>query len=227
MIGKLFSRIIRETTNIADVSPIIFSAPGTYNPRYGKQKVTVTGKAQDGGTIAGTPYYNYVAGYYYDNSYSYTATYPPTAGTYTAGAYTPGNTVSVPMFGQIPMSYYDNSNGQYWSYFVSYPAPPYIYTNAGTYNQPYYSGDVPGTPYTVNVAGTSGFVPPSSPYAGTYDPTYFTGSNYSFAGVYFPGGVSNPATVVPATPIPLSPFGQATSVTIPTGGYLTVSFSIK
>lgn len=61
MFSKLINKLFKETTNIADISPVTFNSPGSYNPRYGKQHGSVSGKAQDG---------SYTAGFYYDNSYT-------------------------------------------------------------------------------------------------------------------------------------------------------------
>jgi hypothetical protein len=51
MIGKFFSRVIKELTP-ADTTTVTFNSSGTYNPRYGKQKVYVSGR---GGTGASYP----------------------------------------------------------------------------------------------------------------------------------------------------------------------------
>jgi len=76
MIGKFFSRIIKEITP-ADTSPVTFNSSGTYNPRYGKTRVYVVGRGGSGTTIPGNPYDNSytnspysISGNSYDNSYT-------------------------------------------------------------------------------------------------------------------------------------------------------------
>ena len=59
MIGKFFSRVIKELTP-ADTTSVTLNATGNYNPRYGKQKIYVSGKGGAGSYTAGSAYYNYV-----------------------------------------------------------------------------------------------------------------------------------------------------------------------
>jgi len=61
MIGKFFSRVIKELTP-ADTTPVTFNATGNYNPRYGKQHIYVSGKGGAGTYVSGTANYNTIGG---------------------------------------------------------------------------------------------------------------------------------------------------------------------
>ena len=83
MIGKFFSRVIKELTP-ADTSPVTLNATGNFNPRYGKQKIYVSGKGGSGTYTAGNPSDNsytnagtYTPGNPYDNSYTNSPVYTP------------------------------------------------------------------------------------------------------------------------------------------------------
>ena len=120
MFSKLIKKVFKETTNIADITPATFNATGIYNPRYGKQKIYVTGQGGTGTYTPGNPY---------DNSYTNSGTYTPGNpfdNSYTnSGTYTPGN----------PFNNSYTNSGTYT------PGSPYdnSYTNAGNYT--------PGNPY--------------------------------------------------------------------------------
>ena len=140
MFSKLIKKVFKETTNIADITPATFNATGIYNPRYGKQKIYVTGQGGTGTYTPGNPYDNsytnsgtYTPGSPYDNSYTNSGTYTPGNpfnNSYTnLGTYTPGNP-------------FDNS-----------------YTNSGTYT--------PGSPYD-NSYTNSGTYTPGNPFDNSY-----------------------------------------------------------
>jgi hypothetical protein len=102
MFSKLVLKLFKETTNISDISPVTFNTPGAYNPRYGKQKVYVTGRGGTGTTTPGNVYDNsytnqstYTPGNYYSNAYT-------NAGTYTSAGVSPGYT-NPPTY--VPSSY--------------------------------------------------------------------------------------------------------------------------
>jgi hypothetical protein len=89
MFSKLIKNLFKETTNIRDISPITFNASGNYDARYGKQHVSISGKAQDGSFSAGYNFDNtyYVTNADYNNpiSHPYTDTETVIADTLTRG----------------------------------------------------------------------------------------------------------------------------------------------
>ena len=251
MFSKLVKALFKETTNTKDISSVTFNSSGTYNPRYGKQKVYVSGKGGDGSYAAGTPYYNVVPGNYYDNSYSYTTngtnspSYPVQGNfTYTVTAGTWGdiwNSTTKQVYRYVNWtSYYSFTGAPGFSPSSTYSAA-YSYTyydNAGytfTGNQAaiYNSGTnyytVPGTPYSYNtyVPGNTGTNPTNYPYAGTNSPTTNTGTTANVLGISLPGGYGGSASVVPSTRATSIPnYGTPYSVTVPSGGYVTITFTL-
>jgi hypothetical protein len=243
MFSKLFKMLLHETTNVADTTAVTFNTSGTYNPKYGKQKVYVTGRGGTGTTVPGN---------YFDNSYTNAGTYTPsTTNPVTTGlnahaneyivysSYAYANSAS-------PLGFYYYRGNEYayttWSTtYTTAPSPQYLYIYAASYNftsgfnttaQPsassttnnlsYYNEPVPGNinsaSYTPGnyVAGNSG----------TYATNYTTGTAANILGITFPGGVGGVATVVPATAIANPKYGTATTITIPTGGYATITFTL-
>jgi hypothetical protein len=257
--GKFFTKIIKEKTNVADISPVTFNATGTYNPRYGKQKARASGKAQDGSP-----------GNYFDNYYSGSANYNPSypnynieagsisdaviwfnyavsnpSGNFNTSGFT-GSYVYGPLYGNtntyqhasitFPFSLPGSANGTGYATFgvnanmgftgvegYGWQAPPGQFLSVSV-NQAY----TQGTSWIYS--NISGYNPsniigynPSGGGSGT-NPSN-NGSGYTFDGVYFPGGagmVAQTITDAQVTELPTTP----TTVTIPTGGYLTVSFSL-
>jgi hypothetical protein len=207
MFGKLISKIFKETTNVADISPVTFNASGTYNPRYGKQKVYVTGKAQDGSyvpgnanyntvpgnanynTVPGTAYYNYIStSPYYNYSPGYTNSIPGNYNTPTTSFFiTESRNVSYA--GGPPSPPGSTGNMTYYFYAASIPSP-YGWTNTLTNNTNYtlsitYSGSASTVPGTSNPPSPGNYVPPSYPYAGS-NPAYYqyagtNPTNYQYA----------------------------------------------
>lgn len=169
MFSKLITKLFKETTNVTDISPVTFNSSGTYDPRYGKQKIYVAGKASDGIYIAGNANYNYVAGYNYDNSYTYNqqATYDPTTVAAPGGEqYWTYNTVKVAYAvataaGEgAPTSVYYVTTGSGGSaypgagnfgYAITYETAQYQYPSAVSFN----SGSTTNSPtnYPPPVAG--------------------------------------------------------------------------
>jgi hypothetical protein len=248
MISKILKVIYKEITNIADLSPVTFNATGSYDPRYGKQHIKVSGKGQDGtyaagtdyyntspGTayynyVAGTAYYNYVAGTAYYNYVAGTANYNYVAGTayynYVAAVYTPGNYYFSGRFlfrnppTYTPASYpYAGTNAASYPYAGTNAASyPYAGTNAATYP---YAGTNPATyPY----AGTN---PATYPYAGTNPAVTNTGASTNVLGVAISGGYGTASTVIPPTESTIKTrHGTPVPVTVPTGGYVTLTFTL-
>jgi hypothetical protein len=196
MIGKFFSRVIKELTP-ADTTPVTLNATGNYNPRYGKQKIYVSGKGGSGTSTPGNPY---------DNSYT------------NAGNYTPGNpydnsytnlpVVVAPLLGvKVGTNYYvygtywvnyttlsPTSSGQYYNGRQDIASGSNLYNNYAA--TPYSSPFIPST-YTV-----MGFVPPSYtviPFSPTWADVYgnvpgsttpgnyVAGNSGVYAGTYTPG----------------------------------------
>jgi hypothetical protein len=191
---------------------VTFNTSGTYNPRYGKQKVYVTGKAQDGSyvpgnanynivpgnanynTIPGTAYYSYSPGYSNPSVPGYTN--PPIPGnSYVSGGYT---------FGYMTQQLYTVSSGTYTvntnpvGYFAYAYVPSdyyatdrygtvYLHFTIFSYNVDYSTN--PSTPGNTNSPSPGNYVSPSYPYAGT-NPT-----NYSYSGTNptnYPYASTNP-----------------------------------
>jgi len=232
MFSKLVKALFRETTNTKDISSATFNTSGTYNPRYGKQKVYVTGKAGDGSTSPGYDYYNTVPGVPSSPT-------PPTPGTvnpYIPASSSPASTnwggfafqsrgnppaytvQNPPMYGSgsQPASYYTYyntyyNNGDYdWVHYYNTYTP----ASGGNTNPP--TANPPNTAYN-----------PTYPYAGTYSPYFSTGTNMNVLGVTFPGGYGGTAPTVSSTLTNNVPnYGTSYTVTVPTGGYVTITFTL-
>lgn len=224
MIGKFFSRVLKEITP-ADTTPVTLNATGTYIPRYGKQRIYVSGK---GG--AGT----YTSGYSYDNSYTNNPTANPPS-PIVAAYYSPagtnwgqaifqsrGNPGSPYAYTQQNPPWYGNGaipGGNGYTYFSNYyNNGDYDFTWAWSTLVPA-SGGTPTPP-------TPGFYVPGS--SGTYAPTVNTGSGTTVFGVSLPGGYGGAASVVPSTAGTSVPTYSTTpiSITVPAGGYVTITFTI-
>ena len=254
--------LLRETTNVANTTAVTFNTSGNYNPKYGKQKVYVSGRGGTGTTVPGN---------YFDNSYT-------NAGTYVPGGVTPGYTnpptivppspgtigsvtynVSSPVilsYAGSPAAFYQYGSG-YTTYSAtvynspSFGTPAYAYSStaesyfgpmSGSMGSPFYlgaltnyntiSGTIPGytTPGTANspVPYNATYTPGNfvAGNSGTYATNYTTGTAANILGVTFPGGVGGAATVVPATLITNPKYGTTTTVTIPSGGYATITFTL-
>jgi hypothetical protein len=149
MIGKFFSRIIKELTP-ADTSPVTFNSSGTYNPRYGKTRVYVVGRGGSGTTIPGNPYDNSytnspysIPGNSYDNSYTnspYTnaAVYEPAVNGIVGYMVTNYSPIGYADYSGAPGSWTATVNGYnvYTLYNTLYPnrfywTPPYSFYQSG------------------------------------------------------------------------------------------------
>lgn len=261
MFSKLVKALFKETTNIADTTAVTLNSSGTYNPKYGKQKVYVSGRGGTGTTVPGN---------YFDNSYT-------NAGTYVPGGVTPGYTnpptyvpSSYGTIGSVTYNisspiilYYAGSPGAFYQYasaYTTYSAtvynspsfgtPAYAYSSqnesyagTGSYTSPptYLAAQTQYTPIsgTIPAYTTPGTANSPVPYnasytpgnyvagnSGTYATNYTTGTAANILGITFPGGVGGAATVVPATLITNPKYGTPTTITVPTGGYVNITFTL-
>ena len=225
MFSKLVKALFKETTNTKDISSVTFNSSGTYNPRYGKQKVYVSGKGGDGSYAAGTPYYNYSPAYSY-NQYvggnSGTGYNPVVPGN--SGTNSPYYNPPQPMPGFF---YPGNYSNIYGTYFPGGYQPPYSVSNLvpGTsYSNPPSGGN---EYYYDNSYSYSVYVPASTPYGGTNANVTNTGTTTNVLGIPLPGGVGTTASVVPSTRATSIPnYGTPYSVTVPSGGYVTITFTL-
>ena len=240
MFSKLFKKLLSETTNVADTTAVTFNTSGNYNPKYGKQKVYVSGRGGTGTTVPGN---------YFDNSYSNAGSYSPAS--YTPASYYITANTSYGYNFHYANVYNDMLNGYWYAYENAYASnysvsginvPSYAYNTA---IPAVYSGPYPGSSSPMYFAGTTvstgtlGNTTPASytpasytpgnyvpGNTGTYATNYTTGTAANILGITFPGGVGGAATVVPATLITNPKYGTTTTVTIPTGGYATITFTL-
>ena len=240
MFSKLIKKVFKETTNIADITTATFNVTGNYNPRYGKQHVYVSGRGGTGTTIPGSDY---------DNSYTNAGVVTPAS--YTAASYyITANTEYGYNFHNA--NAYNDPSGNWYAYENAYASYYVVHgINIGSYafNTPVpekYFGPYPGTasgfPMTFNgnySTGTLGNTTPESytpasytpgnyvpGNSGTYATNYTTGGTAYILGISLPGGVGGAATVVPPTLISNPKYGTTTAITIPTGGYTTITFTL-
>jgi hypothetical protein len=242
MIGKFFSRIIKEITP-ADTTPVTLNASGTYNPRYGKHKIYVSGKAENGSTSPGSDYYTVVPGSDYYRVVPGFDYYNVVLGTPFDNSYTNLPTVVAPLngvkvgtntyvYGTFWVNYQTlspTSSGQYYNGRQDLSYGNSLYNNYAA--TPYSAPSVPST-YIV-----MGFVPPSyylSPMfsvtndvygnvPGSTTPGVFvqgtTGryaDTYPYAGTYAPtneyAGTYAPTTQYAGTYAPVYYTGSSTNV---------------
>jgi hypothetical protein len=232
MFSKLFKMLLHETTNVANTTAVTFNTSGTYNPKYGKQKVYVTGRGGTGTTVPGN---------YFSNA-SYTpAVYTPAYNIVTGSRYFGINAPSAGTYAGTVNSWYLTTYAYNTFDNNTYNSPAFgTPSNSSTYYAGQYIGPVTGpvpAPYSnpawsgtgSNYAPVAASYTPESYYAGnsgTNATNYTTGTAANILGVTFPGGVGGVATVVPATAIANPKYGTATSITIPTGGYVTITFTL-
>jgi hypothetical protein len=216
--------------------------PGSYSP----------GGTNSPFYLAGNPGNPNPGGSNPPNAGSFTAGFsnPPGEGTYTAGdppglgAYTPGNPNpggSNP--GEYVPGYVDPSYGYGYSgfYIGGNPNPggenPGSFTPGPPGNPPSYTPGPPGnlnpgsfTPGNPGNPNPPGSNPPNASWyvAGNYDdPSYSPGTPgtpTTVLGVYFPGGASGTASVIPLTTVNANAYTWPSSypVTVPSGGYITI-----
>jgi hypothetical protein len=188
-------------TAVDGVIPIQ-SIPGTYNTQN---------------AIPGTYNTQTVASYNTPNAYSafriwynvqYLTVYDSNAFTQ-LGNVSGNNNPSFPHNGNnaiTPVLWYYNTNYPYW--YTNNTNYPYANTNATNY------------PYA-NTNATN------YPYANTNANITNTGGSSSVLGITLPGGYGGPSTVVPATLASSIPkYGTTTPVTVPSGGYVTITFTL-
>ena len=112
--------------------------------------------------------------------------------------------------------WYYNTNYPYW--YTNTPTYPYANTNATNY--PYANTNATNYPY----ANTN---PTNYPYANTNPTITNTGPSITVSGVTLPGGYGGTAPTVSDTLVGTYPkYGTTTSVTVPTGGYVTIKFTL-
>jgi hypothetical protein len=174
MFSKLIKNLFKETTNVTDITPVTFNSSGSYNPKYGKKKIIITGKGGDGFFVASNinPYIpagatpgNWDGG---NNSYYNNPT--PVSGA--PASFYPG--VPSSFYPGVPSSFYPGDLGgnfANWNYTTQVVAngTNAVYTPGGTTLVGYYSN--------TNPSGNSN---PSVPWYTTNDPTYTPG-NLNFA----------------------------------------------
>jgi hypothetical protein len=54
MFSRLIKNLFKETTNVTDVSPVTFNSSGSYNPKYGKKQIIITGQGAAGNFVPST-----------------------------------------------------------------------------------------------------------------------------------------------------------------------------
>jgi hypothetical protein len=201
MLSKLLSTVFKETTNTATKETVTFNTTGTYDPKFGKKVVYVSGKGADG--TPGTAYYSYAAGNAatYNTSpgsayYNYvagTAKYNTVAGTqqYSSTTYTYANYNTAP--GTANYTLVPGTGYKYWSAtsyhkvnnaVYGYAAGPFndgtTYGSSTTVPAPYvyHNYDPPTAGYwnfTTNYSTISSpYNSPTYPLSGYNPPTYPT-----------------------------------------------------
>jgi len=132
--------------------------------------------------------------------------------------------------------WYYNTNYPYW--YTNLPTYPYANTNATTY--PYANTNATTYPYANTNATTYPYANTNATtylYANTNATTYLyantnaatanTGPSINVLGVTIPGGYGGAGNVLPDTLVTSIPsYGTTTSVTVPTGGYVTIKFTL-
>jgi hypothetical protein len=144
MIGKFFSRVIKELTP-ADTTTVTFNSSGTYNPRYGKQKVYVSGRGGTGASYpssvpgqdvaaSGTGVYNQgsqnLANTYNQGSQNLANTYNQGSQNLTGGLNTNNVAGSSTVYnGTTPGTFYPSNS--WWMYYSEYYSTANSSTNYG------------------------------------------------------------------------------------------------
>ena len=243
MIGKFFSRIIKEITP-ADLSPVTFNSSGTYNPRYGKHKIYVSGKAENGSTSPGSDYYNIVPGsdYYnivpgsdYYNIVPGSDYYNVVPGNPFDNSYTNSPTVVAPLYGvKVGTNTYvygtfwinyqtlsPTSSGQYYNGRQDLSYGTSLYNNYAA--TPYTAPSVPST-YIV-----MGFVPPSyylSPFFSVTNDVYGNVPGSTTPGNFVQGNSGTYATNYPyaGTYATTYPYAGTYATTYPYAGTYATTY---
>lgn len=219
MIGKFFSRVIKELTP-ADTSPVTFNATGNYNPRYGKQRIYVSGKGGSG---------TYTAGNQFDNSYTNSGTYTPgspfdnsytNAGTYTASTTNPPIAVIGPPSTGIEGSEFYANGAIYTTYADMGP------DGWGNYVGRKWSAYNPGYTQYMTYSWSNNYMPHQSPYVATTSPGYYTAYNVTVPAPYTVPAVSSPQFVryinysIPGNPTGNYTPGNTNTATYTPGNYV-------
>lgn len=278
MFSRLIKNLFKETTNVTDVSPVTFNSSGSYNPKYGKKQIIITGQGAAGNILPSTvnPFIPAGAnpGPFDGGDNSYNNNPQPVAGD--PSSIYPGVPSSV--YPGVPSSFYAGDPGgnfANWNYTtlviangINAPegnnpgslifAPTEVITGSN-YNftiLPAYYPEVPSSvypgipsstypgnpPYIIPGQFVQGYPNryPPEPYpssGGTTNSGYsntgssttmsYTSSNgvimYSqLLGGY--GGAASTAT----TYVPIRSYDKtAKTVTVPSGGYVTVTIKIR
>ena len=232
MFSKLFKKLLSETTNVADTTAVTFNTSGNYNPKYGKQKVYVTGRGGTGTTVPGN---------YFSNAYYTAAVYTPAYDTVSGIRYLGITSPSILTYAGTVNAWYLTTSSYIYFSNNTYNSPAFgTPSNSSTYSAGYYIGPITGfMPAPSSQPAFSGTTPNYSPVPASYTPAsyyagnsgtnptnYTTGTAANILGVTLPGGVGGAATVVPPTLITNPKYGTTTAITIPTGGYVTITFTL-
>jgi hypothetical protein len=205
---------------------LVAGTAGNYVPPSGNT-VLVAGTSEYTNSPNPTYYNPYVPAYtnpgsygppqfipgYTDPNYGYAY-----SGFYIIGDYYPGNYVGA-SGGNVLVA------GNPGNYVAATPTyyNPYVpgYTNSpnATYYNPYVAGNYV-SPSGGNVAVAGNATPPNPT---TYNPAT-PGTSTTVLGVYFPGGASSTASVIPLTTVNADAYTwpSSYSVTVPSGGYITI-----
>lgn len=198
---KMSGLILREKTNVGKKQSITFNSPGNYVAPYGKTTVRIGGKGESGtpgsgGNLASPA----VPAYGYGNRL-------------VIATYTNNSPLSPPFPPAGPGEGF-TANTYQFSYLDTYTSPTLPSPSSsggsgpGTYHLDffYYTlTPVPGTPANYN------------PYTSGN-----TGATANIGGVTFPGGIETTAPVVPQTPTTIAYSPSGFTVTVPSGGYITI-----
>lgn len=198
---KISSLLLREKTNVGRKTSITFNAPGNYVAPYGKTTVRIGGRgergyAPSGGNVASpaVPASAYGNGIFFE-TYHYNSPQSPPF---------PPNTA--------------NS-----SYGANFAIGSYSFTyNSTTHPSPQSTGSNAPGGYLVDYLYSAVSFTPAQP--ATYNP-YYPGSHGSprnIGGVIFPGGNNSLAPVIAQTTTTLAYSPSGLTVTVPTGGYITI-----
>ena len=171
-------------------------------------------------------YYNTNYPYWYTNNTNYpyantnATNYPYAYTNNTNYPYANTNATNYPYAYTNTASYpYANTNATNYPYAYTNTAS-YPYANTNATNYPYANTNATNYPYA-NTNATN------YPYANTNANITNTGGSSNALGITLPGGYGGPSTVVPATLVSSIPkYGTTTPVTVPTGGYVTITFTL-
>lgn len=199
---KMSGLILREKTNVGKKQSITFNSPGNYVAPYGKTTVRIGGQG-----AAGTP----PSGGNLASPAIPTSVYGASTIIGTTRFTTPA---TPPLPPNTPNDFYapnQTTTSNFGGYYVAVNQPAYVAN--GNFGPNGYSLEIVWYSivyYYGQPANYNPYVPGN------------TAPNTNIGGVYFPGGVEGGAAIVPQTPTTIAYSPSGFTVTVPSGGYITI-----